>query len=171
MSADPASKTCKIQLLERCCVSQKVPIPSARPGSFPAAAVPSPPASCRGTATVHALCRQSHRQHLQVISRAQKTANAATNFLCFFSERGGVIMSDRRRLVYSMLQFCNKELQSPDLSDDAKESLEVLTTIHRLLFSVSDPEPDPHGSALRWPLWIRIRIRIRDADSGSESSR
>lgn len=34
-------------------------------------------------------------------------------------------MSDRRRLVYSMLQFCNKELQSPDLSEDAKESLEV----------------------------------------------
>jgi hypothetical protein len=35
-------------------------------------------------------------------------------------------MSDRRRLVYSMLQFCNKELQSPDLSEDAKESLEVI---------------------------------------------
>lgn len=34
-------------------------------------------------------------------------------------------MSDRRRLVYSMLQFCSKELQSADLSEDAKESLEV----------------------------------------------
>jgi len=38
--------------------------------------------------------------------------------------------------------------------------------------SVSDPEldPDPHGSALRWPPWILIRIRIRDADSGSGTS-
>lgn len=34
-------------------------------------------------------------------------------------------MSDKRRLVYSILQFCNKELQSADLSEDAKESLEV----------------------------------------------
>jgi hypothetical protein len=43
-------------------------------------------------------------------------------------------MSDRRRLVYSMLQFCNKELQSPDLSEDAKESLEVINII--LLFNL-----------------------------------
>jgi len=46
--------------------------------------------------------------------------------------------------------------------------------------SVLDTDPDPHGSALRWPPWIRIRIcnregefwiriRIRDADSGSGS--
>ena len=33
-------------------------------------------------------------------------------------------------------------------------------------FSVLDP--DPHGSALRWPPWIRIRSI--DADSGSGSS-
>jgi hypothetical protein len=32
-----------------------------------------------------------------------------------------------------MLQFCNKELQSPDLSEDAKESLEVNNII--LLFN------------------------------------
>jgi len=36
-----------------------------------------------------------------------------------------------------------------------------------ILTSVSDP--DPHGSALRWPPWIWFRIRIRDADSGSGS--
>lgn len=34
-------------------------------------------------------------------------------------------MSDRRRLVYSILKFCSTELQSNELSDDAKESLEV----------------------------------------------
>jgi len=34
-------------------------------------------------------------------------------------------MSDKRRLVYSILKFCNSELQSNELSDDAKESLEV----------------------------------------------
>jgi len=33
--------------------------------------------------------------------------------------------------------------------------------------SVSDP--DPHGSALKFTLWIRIRIR--DADSGSGCSK
>ena len=35
-------------------------------------------------------------------------------------------MSDKRRLVFSIIQFCQKELQADDLSDDAKESLEVL---------------------------------------------
>ena len=34
-------------------------------------------------------------------------------------------MSDRRRLVYSILKFCSAEMQSNQLSDDAKESLEV----------------------------------------------
>jgi len=34
-------------------------------------------------------------------------------------------MSDKRRLVYSIVQFCQQELQAEDLSDDAKESLEV----------------------------------------------
>jgi len=34
-------------------------------------------------------------------------------------------MTDKRRLVFSIIQFCQKELQSDDLSDDAKESLEV----------------------------------------------
>jgi len=34
-------------------------------------------------------------------------------------------MSDKRRLVYSIIQFCQAELQAEDLSDDAKESLEV----------------------------------------------
>ena len=37
-------------------------------------------------------------------------------------------MSDKRRLVYSILKFCNSELQSNELSDDAKESLEVGTS-------------------------------------------
>jgi len=34
-------------------------------------------------------------------------------------------MSDKRRLVFSIIQFCQEELQSNDLSEDAKESLEV----------------------------------------------
>ena len=39
-------------------------------------------------------------------------------------------MSDKRRLVYSIIQFCQKELQADDLSDDAKESLEVISMIN-----------------------------------------
>lgn len=35
-------------------------------------------------------------------------------------------MSDKRRLVFSIIQFCQEELQSDVLSDDAKESLEVI---------------------------------------------
>ena len=34
-------------------------------------------------------------------------------------------MSDKRRLAFSIIQFCQQELQANDLSDDAKESLEV----------------------------------------------
>ena len=34
-------------------------------------------------------------------------------------------MSDRRRLVYSIIQFVQEEIKSEELSDDAKESLEV----------------------------------------------
>lgn len=34
-------------------------------------------------------------------------------------------MSDRRRLVYSIIQFVQEEIKSDQLSDDAKESLEV----------------------------------------------
>jgi len=34
-------------------------------------------------------------------------------------------MSDKRRLAFSIIQFCQQELQGNDLSDDAKESLEV----------------------------------------------
>jgi len=34
-------------------------------------------------------------------------------------------MSDKRRLVYSILKFCSAELEATELSDDAKESLEV----------------------------------------------
>ena len=41
-------------------------------------------------------------------------------------------MSDKRRLVYSILKFCNSELQSNELSDDAKESLEVGTSKYYL---------------------------------------
>jgi hypothetical protein len=74
----------------------------------------------------------------RVRARAQ-SSNAARLNPSFFRERGAVIiiMSDRRRLVYSMLQFCNKELQSPDLSEDAKESLEVITTVFEILFNLN----------------------------------
>jgi len=34
-------------------------------------------------------------------------------------------MSDKRRLVYSILKFCAAELDSTELSDDSKESIEV----------------------------------------------
>lgn len=32
---------------------------------------------------------------------------------------------DKRRLLYSIVQFLNKELSSDEISEDAKESLEV----------------------------------------------
>ena len=32
---------------------------------------------------------------------------------------------DKRRLIYSIVQFLNKELGGEDISEDAKESLEV----------------------------------------------
>ena len=34
-------------------------------------------------------------------------------------------MSEKRRLIFSIVQFLNKELGNEDISDDAKESLEV----------------------------------------------
>lgn len=34
-------------------------------------------------------------------------------------------MTDKRRLVFSIVQFLNREMSSDNLSDDAKESLEV----------------------------------------------
>jgi len=51
-------------------------------------------------------------------------------------------MSDKRRLIYSIIQFCNKELQSNDLSDDAKESLEVASQCLQSAYSLT-PE-DKH---------------------------
>ena len=33
--------------------------------------------------------------------------------------------ADKRRLIYSIVQFLNKELSSDDIYEDAKESLEV----------------------------------------------
>ena len=33
--------------------------------------------------------------------------------------------ADKRRLIYSIVQFLNTELNSDDISEDAKESLEV----------------------------------------------
>ena len=42
----------------------------------------------------------------------------------FVSDTGR--MSERRRLVYSIIQFVQEEIKSEELSDDAKESLEVI---------------------------------------------
>ena len=36
-----------------------------------------------------------------------------------------IMSADKRRLIYSIVQFLNKELSSDDISEDAKESLEV----------------------------------------------
>ena len=45
-------------------------------------------------------------------------------------------MSDKRRLVFSIIQFLNREMSSDEISEDAKESLEVasqcLQTAYRL---------------------------------------
>jgi len=45
----------------------------------------------------------------------------------------------------------------------------MMKKLVNVFFSVSDPEPDPHGSALRWPPWIRICIRDAGSGSGSRS--
>jgi len=34
-------------------------------------------------------------------------------------------MSDKRRLVFSIVQFLNREMSTDEMSEDAKESLEV----------------------------------------------
>ena len=41
-------------------------------------------------------------------------------------------MSERRRLVYSIIQFVQEEIKSEELSDDAKESLEVIETTQKI---------------------------------------
>ena len=47
-------------------------------------------------------------------------------------------MTDKRRLVFSIIQFCQKELQSDELSEDNKESLEVWNGTY---FFFQDPSP------------------------------
>jgi len=44
-----------------------------------------------------------------------------------------------------------------------RKSCQELVT---LATSVSDPDPDPCGSKLKWLPWIRIRIRIQDSQNG-----
>jgi len=46
-------------------------------------------------------------------------------------------MSDKRRLVFSILKFCSSELESNDLSDDAKESLEVASQCLQSAYSMT----------------------------------
>jgi len=46
-------------------------------------------------------------------------------------------MTDKRRLVFSIIQFCQKELQANDLSDDAKESLEVASQCLQSAYSLT----------------------------------
>jgi len=46
-------------------------------------------------------------------------------------------MSDKRRLVFSILKFCSSELDSKDLSDDAKESLEVASQCLQSAYSMT----------------------------------
>ena len=41
-------------------------------------------------------------------------------------------MSDKRRFVYSILKFVASEMEQNELSDDAKESLEVIFPFVRL---------------------------------------
>ena len=45
-------------------------------------------------------------------------------------------MSERRRLVYSIIQFVQEEIRGDGLSEDAKESLEVPSNFDFLLFLI-----------------------------------
>jgi len=68
-------------------------------------------------------------------------------------------MSDKRRLVFSIIQFCQKELQSDDLSFDAKESLEVANQCLQSAYSLT-PE-DKHLGVSR-PLEQIFQEATRD---------
>ena len=57
-------------------------------------------------------------------------------------------MTDKRRLVFSIIQFCQKELQSDELSEDNKESLEVWNGTY---FFFQDPSNLHLLIACRWP--------------------
>jgi len=58
-------------------------------------------------------------------------------------------MSDKRRLAYSIIQFCQKELQSDELSFDAKESLEVANQCLQSAYALT---PDDKHLAVSKPL-------------------
>ena len=45
-------------------------------------------------------------------------------------------MSERRRLVYSIIHFVQEEIRGDGLSEDAKESLEVPSNFDFLLFLI-----------------------------------
>jgi hypothetical protein len=44
-------------------------------------------------------------------------------------------MSDKRRLVFSIIQFLNREMSSDEMSEDAKESLEVASQCLQTAFA------------------------------------
>ncbi len=52
-------------------------------------------------------------------------------------------MSDKRRLVFSIVQFLNREMTAEDHSEDAKESLEVASQCLQTAFSLSGQD-DKH---------------------------
>ncbi len=52
-------------------------------------------------------------------------------------------MSDKRRLVYSVVEFLNREMASEEHSEDAKESLEVASQCLQTAFALS-AQDDKH---------------------------
>jgi small glutamine-rich tetratricopeptide repeat-containing protein alpha len=57
-------------------------------------------------------------------------------------------MTDKRRLVFSVIQFLNREMASDDHSEDAKESLEVASQCLQTAFTMSSVE-DNHLEVTR----------------------
>lgn len=49
-------------------------------------------------------------------------------------------MSDKRRLIFSIVQFLNRELASEDISEDAKESLEVANQCLQTAYCLSSED-------------------------------
>ena len=75
-------------------------------------------------------------------TNSQSISNLLYEYLQYFFRHFYIPrkMSDKRRLVFSIIQFCQEELQSDALSDDAKESLEVIKntlTFHMLMINIS----------------------------------
>jgi len=70
----------------------------------------------------------------------------------------------------SIRNFLRKRIQIPPLNYQLlKKSFGLIKNIREIFFSVSDPDPDPCGSVLKWLPWIQIQIFISVSDPDPDS--